>query len=62
VRASTIAIAAAIAMMGLALSMFIALFAYGHNLLGWTDPHGQVQMGLFMAFLFGIVCGFRARD
>ena len=49
-------------MMGLALSMFIALFAYGHELLGWTDPRGQVQLGLFCAFLFGIICGYRTRD
>ena len=49
-------------MMGLALSMFIALFAYGHNLLVWSDPRGQVQLGLFCAFLFGIICGYRTRD
>jgi hypothetical protein len=52
---------AAYPMLVLALSMFIGLFAFGHNLLGWHDPHGQVQMGLFMAFLFGIVCGYRTR-
>jgi len=49
------------AMMGLALGMFIALFAFGNQFMGWHDPHGQVQMGLFMSFLFGIVCGFRTR-
>ena len=48
-------------MLGLALCMFIGLFAFGHDLLGWNDPHGQVQMGLFMAFLFGIVCGYRTK-
>ncbi len=48
-------------MMGLALGMFIALFAFGNQFLGWHDPHGQVQMGLFMSFLFGIVCGYRTR-
>jgi hypothetical protein len=48
-------------MMGLALSMFIALFAFGHQLLGWSDPQGQIQLGLFMSFLFGIVCGYRTR-
>jgi hypothetical protein len=48
-------------MMGLALGMFVGLFAFGQDLLGWTDPDGQVQMGLFMAFLFGIVCGYRTR-
>jgi hypothetical protein len=46
---------------GLALAMFIALFAFGGQLLGWTDVNGAVQLGLFMAFLFGIVCGYRAR-
>ena len=48
-------------MLGLALCMFIGLFAFGHDLLGWHDPGGQVQMGLFMAFLFGIVCGYRTK-
>lgn len=47
-------------MTGLALIMFIALFAFGDDYLGWHDPHGQVQMALFMAFLFGIVCGYRS--
>jgi hypothetical protein len=46
-------------MMGLALMMFIGLFAFGEQLVGWSDPNGQVQLGLSMAFLFGIVCGYR---
>ena len=48
-------------MLGVALACFIGLFAFGQNFLGWNDPHGQVQMGLFMSFLFGIVCGYRAK-
>ena len=48
-------------MMGIALGMFIGLFAFGHEMLGWQDPQGQVQLGLFMAFLFGIVCGYRTK-
>jgi hypothetical protein len=48
-------------MLGVALICFVGLFAFGNTLLGWHDPQGQVQMGLFMAFLFGIVCGYRAR-
>ena len=48
-------------MVVIALSMFIALFVWGAQLLGWDDPLGQVQLGLFMAFLFGIVCGYRVR-
>lgn len=45
--------------MALALSLFIAIFAFGGRLFGWSDPHGQVQLGLFMSFVFGIVCGFK---
>ena len=48
-------------MMGIALGSFIGLFAFGHDLIGWSDPNGQVQMGLFMSFLFGIVCGYRTK-
>lgn len=48
-------------MMPLALGMFIAIFAFGSRLLGWNDPHGQVQLGLFMSFLFGTICGYRVR-
>lgn len=47
-------------MLGLALSMFIAVFAFGHQLIGW--PMGsEVQLGLFMSFLFGIICGYRVK-
>ena len=48
-------------MMGLALGMFIALFAFGEQLLGYQDSGGQVQLGLFMSFLFGIICGYKTR-
>lgn len=48
-------------MAGVALILFIGLFAFGGRLMGWTDHSGQVQMGLFMAFLFGIVCGYGTR-
>jgi hypothetical protein len=50
------------AMLGLALVCFIGLFAFGGNFLGWTDPAGKVQLGLFMSFLFGIVCGYRTKS
>ncbi len=48
-------------MVGLALALFVALYAFGHDLVGWQDPRGAVQLGLFMAFIFGIVCGYKAR-
>jgi hypothetical protein len=48
-------------MVPLALGMFVAIFAFGANLLGWYDPDGHVQLGLTMAFLFGVICGYRTR-
>ena len=48
-------------MMGLALMLFIGLYTFGSEALGWQDPHGQVRLGLFMAFIFGIICGYRTR-
>ena len=48
-------------MMGIALCLFIGLFAFGGEMLGWHDPDGQVRLGLFMAFLFGIICGYRSK-
>ena len=49
-------------MLGLAMVMFLCLFAFGNQILGWQDPHGQVQLGLFAAYLFGIICGYRTRS
>ena len=46
---------------GLALMMFIALFAFGGQLFGWDTSGGQIQLGLFMSFLFGIICGYRVK-
>jgi hypothetical protein len=47
------------AMAGLAMIMFIALFAFGSQYFGWEDAGGQIQLALFSAFLFGIICGYR---
>ena len=46
---------------GLAIIMFIGLFLLGHDMLGWQDPQGQVQLGLFIAFILGIIGGYRSR-
>ncbi|SEN24813.1 hypothetical protein SAMN05192583_2362 [Sphingomonas gellani] len=48
-------------MAGLAMIMFIALFAFGNQFVGWDDPAGHVQLALFTTFLFGIICGYRVR-
>jgi len=51
-----------VAMGMLALAMFIALFGWGHEMFQWSDPDGQVQLALFAAFLFGIICGYRVNQ
>jgi hypothetical protein len=49
-------------MAGLAMVLFIALFAFGGQYFGWSDPQGWVQLSLVSAFIFGIICGFRVKD
>ena len=48
-------------MVGLALALFIALFAFGSSYLGWDDPHGRISLALFASFVFGIICGYRVK-
>ena len=44
-------------MVAIALGMFIMLFAFGGELLGYHDPTGMVQLALVATFVFGIICG-----
>lgn len=48
-------------MVGLAFSMFLALFLFCSEILGIHNANGQMQLGLFASFLFGIICGYRVR-
>jgi len=49
--------------MGLiAIAMFFALFAFGSQIMGWSDPDGTIQISLLATFIFGILAGYRARD
>ncbi len=47
---------------GLALAMFIALFGFGDKWLGWPEGDSHVQLGLFVAFILGIICGYRTAN
>jgi hypothetical protein len=47
---------------GLAIAMFIALFAFGANYFGWDDPNGKVQWALFATFVLGILAGYKVKD
>jgi hypothetical protein len=49
-------------MVGLATAMFIGLFAFGHEMLGWSGvPNDDVQLGLFISFILGIVAGYKTK-
>jgi len=46
---------------GLAIAMFIALFAWGSSYFGWSDPSGKVQLALFTSFILGIIASYKSR-
>jgi hypothetical protein len=48
-------------MAGLAMILFITLFAFGGQYFGWTDPEGWVQLALASSFIFGIICGVKVK-
>ncbi len=48
-------------MTGIALAMFVALFAWGARYFGWSDPEGKVQLALFTTFILGVVCGYKTK-
>jgi hypothetical protein len=46
---------------GIAVAMFVALFGWGGEYFGWTDPNGKVQLALVTSFILGIIGGYRAK-
>jgi hypothetical protein len=49
-------------MVGLAAAMFVAVYAFGHEMIGWSeDANSQVQLALFLSFILGIVCGYKTK-
>jgi hypothetical protein len=49
-------------MVGLAAAMFVAVYAFGHEMIGWSDDaNSQVQLALFLSFILGIVCGYKTK-
>ncbi|WP_265564090.1 hypothetical protein [Sphingomicrobium arenosum] len=47
---------------GLASVMFIALFGWGAEYFGWSDPYGRVQWALFSSFVLGILAGYKTKS
>ncbi|HUG46704.1 MAG TPA: hypothetical protein VMK31_09385 [Sphingomicrobium sp.] len=48
-------------LIGIAVAMFVALFAWGAGYFGWSDPEGKVQLALFTSFILGALCGFKSQ-
>ena len=44
------------------LFLFIAVFTFGKDYFGWSDPAGYVQLSLVSCFVFGIICGIRVKS
>ncbi len=43
----------------IALLLFLYIYAYGAELLGVGELDSQMQVGLFLCFVLGIICGYR---
>jgi hypothetical protein len=49
-------------MVGLATAIFVGIFGWGDQLLGWSDYYNnEVQLGLFLSFILGIVAGYKTK-
>ena len=46
---------------GIAVAMFVTLFAWGAGYFGWSDPDGKVQLALATSFILGIIGGYKAK-
>ncbi len=43
----------------IAMMLFVTLFAFGEDIVGYRDPTGMVQLSLLATFIFGIICGLK---
>lgn len=49
-------------MVALATGLFVALLMFGWDYLGWGKvANDDVQIGLFLSFLLGIIAGFKVK-
>ena len=49
-------------MVGIAIAVFVALFAWGSTYFGWSDPDGKVQLAMAASFILGVFSGYRGRS
>ncbi len=49
-------------MTALATAIFVGVFGFGNALFGWSSSTlHEVQTGLFLSFLMGIICGYKTK-
>jgi len=49
-------------LIGIAGAMFVALFGWGSNYFGWSDPDGKAQLALVTCFILGATCGYKTKS
>jgi hypothetical protein len=50
-------------MVALGIALFLALFTYGDQMFGWSQQaHDQLQIGLLLSFVLGVISGYKVRD
>jgi hypothetical protein len=47
---------------GIAIALFVALFAFGGKYFGWEDPDSKVRLAMAACFVLGALGGYRARS
>ena len=45
----------------IAIAMFVILFVFGPQMLGYADDDGTIKIALFATFVFGVLAGYRSR-
>jgi hypothetical protein len=47
---------------GIAIALFVGVFAFGGKYFGWDDSDGRVRIALAACFILGVIGGYRARS
>jgi hypothetical protein len=47
---------------GIAIALFVALFAFGGTYFGWEDPDSKVRLAMAACFVLGALGAYRARS
>ncbi len=49
-------------MVGLAIAIFIGIFAFGQEYIGWSSAENDhVQLAMFITFVLGVLSGYKTK-